>query len=269
MKRLNFIKTMAILPFGVTLPKWISIDNVETLTEFERCKTDITYFVENYMKIQTVENGLIPFKLYPFQKEILQSLVSNTKHMICSARQMGMDNLLTVYSIHSMFFNDNFTTINFSVNRHIEQKNKDRFFQNLNELYALNSSIPVLPNQRDLKFSNGSYIKYTNVTTDKKIKSIKPSLIISNDFAFNNRQEDIYQYMRLVPSAKIIIQSTPNVKQNLFYKLWKEENQFKKLKYDWRDHPERDEEWLSYKKKTYAFDENLFNSEINGNFKEE
>ncbi|WP_300103199.1 hypothetical protein [Flavobacterium sp.] len=61
----------------------------EQLTEIIKCKKDIIYFIENYVKIINLDEGMVPFKLYDYQKEMITAFKEN-KYIICLlARQMG------------------------------------------------------------------------------------------------------------------------------------------------------------------------------------
>ncbi|HEY5236516.1 MAG TPA: hypothetical protein VIJ14_10085 [Rhabdochlamydiaceae bacterium] len=68
--------------------------------EFKRCANDIVYFCENYMKIISVDHGLVPFVPWDFQKEMLQASQENRFNLVCTARQMGkclaVNSLITV-----------------------------------------------------------------------------------------------------------------------------------------------------------------------------
>ena len=40
----------------------------ENIIEFQKCEKDPIYFMENYMKIVSLDEGLVPFKMYDFLK---------------------------------------------------------------------------------------------------------------------------------------------------------------------------------------------------------
>ena len=40
----------------------------EQILEIQKCMEDPQYFVENYIKIVSLDKGLVPFKMYNFQK---------------------------------------------------------------------------------------------------------------------------------------------------------------------------------------------------------
>lgn len=69
---------------GVTLPF-----TQEQVTEYIRCQQDIIYFVKNYVKIVTLDHGLIPFNLYPFQENMLHSFQDNRFSINLLSRQLG------------------------------------------------------------------------------------------------------------------------------------------------------------------------------------
>ena len=59
------------------------------IREYKRCMKDPIYFAEHYIKIVHVDKGLIPIKLYDYQKRILQELKDNRFNIILSCRQSG------------------------------------------------------------------------------------------------------------------------------------------------------------------------------------
>ena len=44
----------------------------EQIQEYQKCMDDPVYFISNYVKVTHPVRGLVPFKLYPFQKRILE-----------------------------------------------------------------------------------------------------------------------------------------------------------------------------------------------------
>ena len=54
----------------------------EQIIEFQKCEKDPIYFMENYMKIVSLDEGLVPFKMYDFQKHIVTTIHDN-RFTIC------------------------------------------------------------------------------------------------------------------------------------------------------------------------------------------
>lgn len=59
------------------------------LEEIARCMKDPCYFAENYMKVVHVDKGLIPIKLYDYQKKMLKAMDEHRYSIILSCRQSG------------------------------------------------------------------------------------------------------------------------------------------------------------------------------------
>jgi hypothetical protein len=45
----------------------------EQITEYVKCKKDPVYFTEKYIKIVNVDDGLIDFKLYDYQRTVIKT----------------------------------------------------------------------------------------------------------------------------------------------------------------------------------------------------
>lgn len=44
----------------------------EQIREIAKCQSDMIYFINNYVKIQSLKDGVINMKLWDFQKELLE-----------------------------------------------------------------------------------------------------------------------------------------------------------------------------------------------------
>ena len=47
------------------------------ILEYKKSMNDPIYFVEKYMKIVHIDKGVVPFKMWDFQKELIQTLHNN------------------------------------------------------------------------------------------------------------------------------------------------------------------------------------------------
>ena len=41
----------------------------QEILEYQKCSKDPLYFMENYVRIVSLDEGLVPFKMYDFQKK--------------------------------------------------------------------------------------------------------------------------------------------------------------------------------------------------------
>jgi len=79
----------------------------EQIVEYQKCEKDPLYFMENYMKIVSLDEGLVPFKMYEFQKHIVRTIHDN-RFTICKLpRQSGKSTTIIAYLLHQVIFNDN------------------------------------------------------------------------------------------------------------------------------------------------------------------
>ena len=46
----------------------------DQIQEYLKCKADPVYFAKNYIKIVSLDEGLVPFSLYDFQEEMVKNL---------------------------------------------------------------------------------------------------------------------------------------------------------------------------------------------------
>jgi hypothetical protein len=81
----------------------------EQATEWIRCKNDIIYFAEKYVKIVDLDRGLINIKLYDFQKDFLHSFVRDRFVIVKCSRQIGKTVSYSIFCLHNMIFKDEYT----------------------------------------------------------------------------------------------------------------------------------------------------------------
>lgn len=61
----------------------------EQVEELLKCNDDILYFIENFVKIIDLDNGLVPFKPFEFQKKIISTMKDSRNTIVVSSRQSG------------------------------------------------------------------------------------------------------------------------------------------------------------------------------------
>ena len=69
----------------------------EQIQEFDKCSKDPLYFIQNYVKIVSLDHGLVPFDMYSFQKEMIGTM-HNNRFTICKLpRQSGKSTTIVSY----------------------------------------------------------------------------------------------------------------------------------------------------------------------------
>ena len=76
------------------------------IKEYARCMEDPAYFIESYIKIVSIDEGLVPFSLYPFQRDMVQTFHTNRFSICKLPRQSGKSTTIIAYLLHYCLFNE-------------------------------------------------------------------------------------------------------------------------------------------------------------------
>ena len=79
----------------------------EQMDELERCMKDPVHFAEAHFKVvhQDAEDGIIPMKLYHYQREAIEQLVKTRRLLMVTSRQAGKTTIATVIILWAALFN--------------------------------------------------------------------------------------------------------------------------------------------------------------------
>ena len=72
--------------------------------EIIKCGKNPNYFINNYAKITHPQRGLIPFKLYPFQEDLVENFIDHRFNVILKARQLGISTITAGFVVWQMLF---------------------------------------------------------------------------------------------------------------------------------------------------------------------
>lgn len=61
----------------------------EQIQEVIKCRQNIHHFNSNYVKILSLDEGLVSFDSYPYQKDMLDSCINNRFNIFLLSRQLG------------------------------------------------------------------------------------------------------------------------------------------------------------------------------------
>ena len=79
----------------------------EQVIEYMKCAKDPVYFIEKYIKVVSLDEGLVPFKLYDFQEDMVQTVHDNRFTIAKLPRQSGKSTTMVAYMLHYIMFNQN------------------------------------------------------------------------------------------------------------------------------------------------------------------
>ena len=223
----------------------------ENILEFLKCKDDPVYFARKYIKIVSLDSGLVPFNMYKFQEKLIRNFHENRFNICKMPRQTGKSTTCVSYLLHYAVFNDN---VNIAI-----LANKASTAQDL--LGRLQLAYENLPswmqqgiiswNKRSLELENGSKIS-ANSTSSSAVRGGSYNVIFLDEFAFipNHIADDlfasVYPTISSGQSTKVIIVSTPRG-MNHFYRMWhdaeKGKNEYVPTDVHWSEVPGRDIVW--------------------------
>ena len=223
----------------------------EQVQEYIKCSKDPIYFCMNYIKIVNVDEGLIPFKMWDFQKEMLSLFKDNRFVITKCPRQVGKTTTTVGYLLWATIFTD---SQNVAV-----LANKGSLARDILAKYQLAyENLPVWLqqgvvtwNKGNVELENGSKVIAAS-TSSSAIRGGSFNIVFLDEFAFvpnniaNEFFNSVYPVISSGKSSKIIIVSTPNG-MNLFYKLWmdsiEKRNNYKNFEIHWSMVPGRDDAW--------------------------
>jgi len=228
----------------------------EEVREYVKCSQDPTHFIENYVKIISLDKGFIKIKLYPFQKDAIEKINDNRKIIVKAGRQVGKTTMVVGYILWYILFNEEkFVAIlanKASTAREILSRVKIAY-----EALPLWLQQGVRTwNKGDIELENNCRVMATS-TASSAIRGFSISLLYLDEFAFvpSNIADDfftsVYPTISSGTTSKILISSTPNG-MNHFYKMWTEAienvNGFTTIEANWRQVPGRDQKWADDQK---------------------
>jgi len=219
--------------------------------EFIKCKNDPLYFIKNYIQIVSLDHGLVPFKLWDFQEELIQKFHDSRFNIAKLPRQTGKSTTVVSYLLHYAIFNDN---VNIGILANKASTARDL----LGRLQTAYENLPkwiqqgvISWNKGSMELENGSKILAAS-TSASAVRGMSFNIIFLDEFAFvpNHIAESffasVYPTITSGTKTKVIIISTP-YGMNHFYKLWTDavngRNGYAWSEVHWSEVPGRDANW--------------------------
>jgi len=219
--------------------------------EMIKCQADPVYFAKKYVKIVNVDEGLVPFEMWPFQEKLINRFHENRFNICMMPRQTGKSTTSVSYLLHYAVFNNN---VNIGILANKASTARDL----LGRLQTAYENLPkwmqqgiLAWNKGSLELENGSKILAAS-TSAAAVRGMSFNIIFLDEFAFvpNHIADDffssVYPTISSGKSTKIIIVSTPKG-MNHFYRMWhdaeREQNEYVPTQVHWSEVPGRDAKW--------------------------
>jgi len=229
----------------------------EQVKEYLKCSKDPVYFIKTYIKIVSLDEGLVPFDLWDFQEDIIEKVHSNRFVIAKLPRQTGKSTTMISYLLHYVLFNQD---VNVAI-----LANKLATAREL--LHRLKLAYEYLPkwmqqgivewNKGSIELENGSKI-LASATSSSAVRGGSFNMIFLDEFAYvppgvaEDFFSSVYPTISSGQTTKVLIVSTPKG-LNMFYRFWmdaqEKRNEYVPIEVHWSQVPGRDEAW---KKQTIA-----------------
>jgi len=223
----------------------------ENIEEFIKCKDNPVYFAKNYIKIVSLDEGLVNFNLYPFQEKLINNFHHERFNICKMPRQTGKSTTVVSYLLHYAVFNDN---VNIAILANKASTARDL----LGRLQLAYENLPkwmqqgvLVWNKGSLELENGSKILAAS-TSASAVRGGSYNVIFLDEFAFiPNHIADqffasVYPTISSGQRTKVIVVSTPHG-MNHFYRMWhdaeRDKNEYVPTEVHWSEVPGRDSVW--------------------------
>jgi hypothetical protein len=244
----------------------------DLVSEWVKCSKDPIYFIENYMKIITLNHGLQLFKPYPYQRKMIKSFVDNRYSIVTTARQAGKSTTTVGFILWFILFQED-KTVALLANKGETAR------EILGRVQLAYQHLPKCLQQGIREWNKGSFELENNsrviaaATSASAIRGYTINLLFIDEAAHIDNWDEfftsVYPTISSGKESKIILVSTPNG-LNHFYSTWinaqESRNGYHPILVNWQDVPGRDEKWKQETLAGMNFDIEKFNQEMNCEF---
>jgi hypothetical protein len=228
----------------------------EQIEEYIKCAQDPLYFIKNYVKIVSLDKGLVPFEPYDYQENMIRTIHENRFVIGKLPRQTGKSTTIIAYLLHYVLFNQSM-----SVAILANKLNTAR--ELLGRLQLAYEYLPMWLQQGVVEWNKGSIVLengskiLASATSSSAVRGGSFNYIFLDEFAYvpQNVAEEffssVYPTITSGQSTKVTIISTPKG-LNMFYRFWvnankkpgeEGKNEYVPMEVHWSDVPGRDDKW--------------------------
>ena len=244
----------------------------DMISEYLKCAGDPIYFAEKYIQIVHVDHGLIPIKMYDYQKEIALAITNSRRVTVNTSRQAGKTTTAVAIILHYVLFND-YKTVALLANK------GDAAREILDRIKIAYEALPKWLQQGVIEWNKGS-VEFENgckviagATSSSAIRGKSIAFLYIDETAFVENWDEFFASVFPTISSgnttKILFTSTPNG-LNHFYKTCEgareNRNGYIYIEVPWQRVPGRDDKWKKETLEGMDFDTQKFSQEFECNF---
>jgi len=221
----------------------------QELKDFAKCIDDPCYFINNFVKVTSIDKGIVPFKMFPYQEKIVKTINQN-RFTICKLfRQSGKTTVVAAYCLWYAIMHDHKDVVLLANKLATAKEAYSRILFFYEELPDFLKPGVKEYNKTSVIFDNGSRIRAA-ATSASAIRGQSVALTVVDEFAFLSSgiaEEFIASTFPALSSSstsKLVLISTP-YGLNHFYKIWHDSenglNDFVRVEGVWKE--SRDQKW--------------------------
>jgi hypothetical protein len=181
---------------------WTHNFTIDEINELRKCAADPIYFITKYIKIVTLDDGIQPFNLWDFQKDIIKTIHNNRNSIILAARQIGKSQTSMAYYTWAILFNEAYTIALLANKQKIAKELLDRVKQSIELLPDFLYPQIVEWNSYSIALGNESRI-FASSTTASGIRGMSINCIggdskitVRNKYTLIEEELTIYELYR-------------------------------------------------------------------------
>jgi hypothetical protein len=230
--------------------------------EFLKCATSPVYFIETYLTIFDQTQGeaglIVPFKLFPFQKKVINEYINNRFNIANKYRQAGITTTTCAYIAWYVMFNRN-RGVAIVANK--VETARDEFMADVVDfIEGCPSWLRPKPDKKDTqklkKYDNNSSLGAFSAKGG--LRGYTPTLLFWDETAWTEKGDKFWEASgpTLQTGGRAIFVSTPSGLDPIFYKTFTlaktKENNFNAIELYWFNDPRYNKglEWVKNKNKS-------------------
>lgn len=231
------------------------LTRVEIIKEYAKCLDNPIYGIETYLKtFDKTQEGFVPFKLFPRQKEIVQCYEQHRFNLITKPRQAGVSTTTAAYQAMKVGFADseNPEAVLIIANK------QELAFEFLAKIKDFLSQLPrwvwgpeyygttaneektifIVDSKKEIKLPNKCRVKAVATSKDA-LRGFTPTVLIMDEAAHIDNGKEVFStaLTSLGTGGKCVLISTPNGMDELYYKTYEQakakENNFNIVEMKW------------------------------------
>lgn len=229
---------------------WNTASKKEKDQEWLKCAIDPVYFIDNYGVAFNARTGIFgAIECYEYQKRVINDFLEHSYNIILKARQTGLSVITAAYVAWRLMFRANEKILILANNG----KGAKRFLSYVKTFIdALPGFLQPMNGHKDGRIKwNDTRIEFSNMSWAESVaaspqagRGENPSLVILDEFAFVERDKDIWTAISFALSMSkgdCIMISTPFGSGNKYHESWVEAEKgtgrFHPIRVHWTENP--------------------------------